>query len=151
MLKAFKEFLNRGNVIDLAVAVVIGAAFNQIVNSLVQDIFTPLIGILLGGLDFVKNLSFSIGNATIKYGAFIQAIFNFIITAFALFLIVQAYNRFKNAQDVKEAVAKEVKPGPEVVLLTQIRDILDKNNGSGPTGTAAPVTPTPPPETQATR
>jgi large conductance mechanosensitive channel len=124
MLKEFREFLARGNVVDLAVAVVIGAAFNQIVNSLVKDIFTPLIGVAMGGLDFVKNLAFTVGSATIKYGEFIQAIINFLITAFAMFLIVKVYNRFRRKEDKKEEVKKEVEPSQEVVLLTQIRDAL---------------------------
>lgn len=143
MWKAFKEFLNRGNVMDLAVAVVIGAAFTQVVNSLVNDIFTPIIGMLLGGLDFVKNLSITVGSATIKYGAFIQAIINFIIVAFAMFLIVQAYNRFKKKEEKKEEVKKEEQPSQEVVLLTQIRDSLNRDTGFG--GARQPAAPAPQP------
>ncbi len=139
MWKAFKEFISRGNVIDLAVAVIIGASFNLVVQSLVNDIFTPLIGMAMGGLDFVKNLSFTIGSATIRYGAFIQSIINFVITAFALFLVVQAYNRFKRKEDKKEEVKKEVQPSQEVVLLTQIRDLLERNNGSNGGGQPAPA------------
>lgn len=141
MWKAFKEFINRGNVMDLAVAVVIGAAFTQIVNSLVADIITPIIGVLLGGIDFIKNLSITIGGATIKYGAFIQAIINFFIVAFAMFLIVQAYNHFKNKEETKEEVKKQVQPSQEVVLLTQIRDIMERNsgNGNGSGGTRQPA------------
>jgi large conductance mechanosensitive channel len=129
MWKEFKEFIARGNVIDLAVAVILGAAFNLVVQSLVNDVITPIIGMLLGGLDFIKNLSFTLGSATIKYGAFIQAIINFLITAFALFLIIQAYNRFKRKEDKKEEVKNEVQPSQEVVLLTQIRDLMERNNG----------------------
>lgn len=138
MLKAFKEFLNRGNVMDLAVAVVIGTAFTQIVNSLVADIITPALGIVLGGIDFIKNLSFTIGGATIKYGAFIQAIINFLIVAFAMFLIVQAYNHFKKKEDTKEEVKKQIQPSQEVVLLTQIRDIMERNSGNGNGGARQP-------------
>lgn len=146
MLKAFKEFLNRGNVIDLAVAVVIGTAFSQVINSLVNDIFTPIIGIFLGGLDFVQNLSLTFGNATIKYGAFIQAVINFLIVAFALFLIIQAYNRFKKKEEKKEEVKKETQPSQEVILLTQIRDALTHDGGvPGPGGTRQPVPPAPQP------
>src|SRR5512146_285131 len=130
MWQAFKEFLNRGNVMDLAVAVVIGTAFSQIVNSLVGDVITPVIGVLLGGINFIQNLSVTIGGATIKYGAFIQSIINFLIVAFAMFLIVQAYNRFKRKEDKKDEVKKQVEPSQEVVLLTQIRDIMERNGGS---------------------
>lgn len=130
MWKDFKEFLSRGSVIDLAVAVVIGTAFTQIVNSLVDDIFTPLIGLAMGGVDF-GALAFKVGNATIAYGKFIQAIINFLIVAFAMFLIVQAANRLKKRFQKQEEVKKEVQPSQEVVLLTQIRDLLQSGNGRG--------------------
>jgi large conductance mechanosensitive channel len=130
-LKAFREFIARGNVMDLAVAVVIGTAFTAIVNSLVSDIITPIIGVLLGGIDFIKNLSVTIGGATIKYGSFIQSIINFLIVAFAMFLVVQAYNHFKAKEDKKEEVKKQVQPSQEVVLLTQIRDLMERNSGTG--------------------
>ncbi len=145
MWKAFKEFINRGNVMDLAVAVVIGAAFTQIVNSLVGDIITPIIGVLLGGIDFIKNLSITIGGATIKYGAFIQAIINFLIVAFAMFLIVQAYNHFKKKEDTKDEVKKQIQPSQEVVLLTQIRDIMERNSGNDGGGARQPAPPQPQP------
>ncbi len=134
MWKAFKEFISRGNVIDLAVAVVIGAAFTGIVNSLVGDIITPIIGVFLGGVDFIKTLSITIGGATIKYGAFIQAIINFLIVAFAMFLIVQGYNKLKSLREKKEEVKQQTQPSQEVVLLTQIRDILEHNSGSDGNG-----------------
>jgi large conductance mechanosensitive channel len=142
MWKAFKEFINRGNVMDLAVA-----AFTQVVNSLVGDIITPVIGAGLGGLDFIKNLSITIGGATIKYGAFIQAIINFLIVAFAMFLIVQAYNKFKKKEEKKEEVKKQTEPSQEVVLLTQIRDIMQRNSGVVPGGQPAPNQPQPSGET----
>ncbi|HSJ88663.1 MAG TPA: large conductance mechanosensitive channel protein MscL [Anaerolineales bacterium] len=94
MLKEFKEFVMRGNVIDLAVAVIIGVAFGAIVTSLVNDILMPLIGLVLGGIDF-SALAFQVGDAVIKYGAFIQAVINFLIIAFVVFLIVRAINRLK--------------------------------------------------------
>jgi large conductance mechanosensitive channel len=110
--------------------VVLGAAFTGIVNSLVGDIITPIIGIFLGGVDFIKTLSFTIGGSTIKYGAFIQSIINFLIVAFAMFLIIQGYNKLKSLREKKEEVKKQTQPSQEVVLLTQIRDILDHNSGS---------------------
>ena len=94
MLKEFKEFVMLGNVIDLAVAVIIGVAFGAIVTSLVNDILMPLIGLVLGGIDF-SALAFQVGDAVIKYGAFIQAVINFLIIAFVVFLIVRAINRLK--------------------------------------------------------
>ena len=97
MLKEFKEFAFRGNVIDLAVGVVIGVAFNAIIASLVADVFMPIIGIITGGLDF-SNLSYTVGDATITYGKFIQAIFIFLLTAFALFLFVKAINTMRRKE-----------------------------------------------------
>lgn len=94
MLKEFKEFAMRGNVMDLAVGVIIGGAFGAIVASLVNDILMPLVGLALGGIDF-SSLAIQVGAATIKYGAFIQAIVNFLIIAFVIFLIVRAMNRLR--------------------------------------------------------
>ena len=91
MLKEFKEFISRGNVVDLAIAVIIGGAFGAIVTSLVNDIIMPLVGVILGGVDF-SSLSIQVGEAVILYGSFIQAIVNFVIIAFVLFLIVRGYN-----------------------------------------------------------
>lgn len=123
MLKEFQEFLARGNVIDLAVAVVLGTAFNQIVNSLVADIFTPIIGMILGGINFT-GLAITVGSAELTYGNFIQSVINFLLVAIAMFLIVKAYNRFRRKEEVKEEIAEQVEPSQEVVLLTQIRDAL---------------------------
>lgn len=130
MIKEFREFLNRGNVMDLAVAVVLGGAFTLVVNSLVNDIITPIIGVLLGGVNFLESMSFTFGGATIRYGAFIQAIINFMIVAFAVFLIIKVYNRFKRKEEKKEEVKQQVQPSQEVVLLTQIRDLMEKNGGA---------------------
>lgn len=130
MLKEFREFIARGNVLDLAVAVVLGAAFNQIVTSLVDNIIMPLVGIVLGGIDF-SSLSVTVGSAVLQYGLFIQAIINFILVAFALFLIVKAYNRLRRKQ-VEEPEEKEELP-QDVVLLTEIRDLLRDGGSADPT------------------
>lgn len=94
MLKEFRDFALRGNVLDLAVAVIIGGAFGKIVSSLVDDIIMPLIGLLIGGIDF-NSLAFTIGSAKVKYGTFIQNVVDFIIVAFVIFLIVKAANSLK--------------------------------------------------------
>lgn len=128
MIKEFKEFIARGNVMELAVAVVIGAAFNEIVNALVEHIITPLIGMAMGGLSFVENLQVTVGSATLSYGIFIQAIIDFLITAFALFLIIKAVNRFQRKEEKKEEIKEQVEPSQEVILLTQIRDAVSRSN-----------------------
>jgi large conductance mechanosensitive channel len=127
MLKEFKEFIERGNVIDLAVAVIIGGAFGAIIASLVDDIIMPIIGVLLGGVDFT-SLSIQVGDAMINYGNFIQAIVIFLIIAFVLFLVVRAYNRMQKAEAEAEPEAPP-EPSPEEVLLTEIRDILKSRSG----------------------
>jgi large conductance mechanosensitive channel len=123
MLKEFKEFALRGNVIDLAIGVVIGAAFNAIVSSLVADVFMPLIGIFTGGLNF-SGLGYKFGAAVIAYGKFIQAIFVFVITAFALFLFVKGINKLKRKEEKKPDAPAA--PPADVILLTEIRDLLKK-------------------------
>lgn len=122
MLKEFKEFALRGNVLDLAVGVIIGAAFGKIVTSLVNDIIMPLIGLLLAGINF-KDLSFTVGKATVFYGSFIQTIVDFLIVAFSIFLFVRFFNRFKRKEEekVEEEVAVLSK---EEEILTEIRDLL---------------------------
>ena len=122
MLKEFKEFALRGNVLDLAVGVIIGAAFGKIVTSLVNDIIMPLIGLLLAGIDF-KDLSFTVGEATVLYGSFIQTIVDFLIVAFSIFLFIRFFNRFKRKEEekVEEEVAVLSK---EEEILTEIRDLL---------------------------
>ena len=121
MLDELKAFIFRGNVIDLAVAVVIGAAFTAIVNSVVNDLINPLIGLILGGLDFA-GLSFSVGNAPFTYGNLIMAIINFLIVATVLFFVIKGMNRMMR----KEAVKPSVPPAPtkDQELLTEIRDLL---------------------------
>ena len=121
MLKEFKDFIAKGNVMDLAVAVIIGAAFGAIVKSLVDDLIMPLVGIILGGVDFTK-LMVQVGSAQLKYGNFIQAIINFLIIAFVVFLIVRAINKTKKA----EAPAAPAGPSAQEKLLMEIRDLLKK-------------------------
>ncbi|MCA3269103.1 MAG: large conductance mechanosensitive channel protein MscL [Thalassospira sp.] len=131
MLKEFKEFINRGSVVDLAVGIIIGGAFTKIVSSLVDDIIMPPIGLVLGGIDFSAfyiNLSGveyeslaaakKAGAATINYGLFINAMISFLIVAFAVFILVKQVNRFRAAPAAKAA------PTPTEVLLTEIRDAL---------------------------
>lgn len=102
MLKEFKKFISRGNVLDMAVGIIMGSAFTAIVTSLVNDILTPLIGLIIGGLDF-GGLAITIGNASIAYGSFIQAVINFLLVALSLFLIVKAINRFHFKKEEKPA------------------------------------------------
>lgn len=123
MLKEFRDFINRGNVIDLAVAVIIGGAFGAIVTSLVNDVLMPLVGVVLGGLDFA-GLSIQVGEATILYGNFIQAIVNFLIIAFVIFVIVRSYNRLQTQEAEEEAPPAPPEPSPEEKLLAEIRDLL---------------------------
>lgn len=121
MLKEFRDFAMRGNVIDLAVAVIIGAAFGAIVNSVVNDLLMPLLGIIIGGIDFT-SLAVTVGSAKLTYGNFIQAVINFLAIAFVLFLIIRSVNRFK----AKPAPAAPPAPSAEEKLLTEIRDLLKK-------------------------
>ena len=125
MLKEFREFISRGNVIDLAVAVIIGAAFTAIVKSLVDDIIMPLLGIVLGGLDFT-TLTVKVGQATIAYGNFIQATINFVLIALVIFLIIRSINQMqKRLEKEKETQSSEPpEPSTEEKLLTEIRDLL---------------------------
>ena len=125
MLKEFREFINRGNVIDLAVAVIIGVAFNAIVKSLIDDIIMPLIGIIIGGMD-LSGLSLTIGSAVVLYGNFIQAIVNFLVIAFVVFMVVRGYNRLQKQEEAAKEVEKESVPEPsaEEKLLAEIRDLL---------------------------
>jgi len=120
MWSDFKKFAIKGNVIDLAVGVVIGTAFGKIVTSLVQDLIMPLIGLLLGGVNFEK-LSYTFIDAEIKYGVFIQSIVDFFIIAFSIFLVIRFFNRFKK----KEETAPPLPEAPKAEdLLAEIRDLL---------------------------
>lgn len=128
ILEEFKKFLMRGNVLDLATAVIVGGAFGKIVSSLVDDILMPIIGLLMGGLDF-SGLAVTIGDATVKYGMFIQNIVNFVIIAGVIFLLLKASNRMIELA-AKKQEKKEGKPkkSDEVLLLEEIRDLLKKRN-----------------------
>jgi len=106
MLKEFKDFALRGNVMDLAVAVIIGGAFGKIIASLVNDVLMPLIGLVLGGLDF-SSLSFKVKDAAINYGLFIQSIVDFAIVAFVIFMLVRAMNSMKKADPAADPTTKE--------------------------------------------
>ena len=125
-IKEFREFAMRGNVVDMAVGVIIGGAFGKIVSSLVADVFMPVLGILTGGVDF-KDLKITLADAvgetpavTLNYGVFIQNVFDFIIIAFAIFMMIKALNKLKKTEEkVKELTAEEK-------LLTEIRDLLKK-------------------------
>lgn len=118
-MKEFQEFAVKGNVVDLAVAVVIGGAFGKITTSLVNDVVMPFVGILMGGVDFTK-LTIDFGDATVMYGSFIQTIVDFVIIAFVIFVAVKMINTFKKKEEEK----KKEKPSKEVVLLEEIRDLL---------------------------
>lgn len=130
MLKEFKQFAMRGNVVDMAVGIIIGGAFGKIVSSFVSDVIMPPIGVLLGGVDF-SNLSITIKDATetapaviLSYGKFINTIIDFIIIAFAIFTVIKGMNSLKKK---KEAVpAPPPAPPADVQLLTEIRDLLKK-------------------------
>ena len=135
MLNEFKEFAIRGNVVDMAVGIIIGAAFGKIVSSLVADVIMPPIGMLMGNMDFSQlylNLSGTdyaslaaaqeAGAATINYGLFINAILDFLIVAFAIFMVIRAMNKLK--RKAEEAPAETPKASAEVQLLTEIRDSL---------------------------
>ena len=125
----FKTFVSRGNVLDLAVGVVVGGAFSKIVTSLVNDIITPFIGVVIGGKDF-SGLSLKIGDSTIAYGSFIQNIIDFIIIAFCIFIFIKFINQIfmKKKEEVKKEAAP--KKTDEVLLLEEIRDLLKKEKKS---------------------
>ncbi|MDF2859712.1 MAG: mscL [Neobacillus sp.] len=124
MLNEFKKFAMRGNVIDLAVGVVIGAAFGKIVASLVADIIMPLVGLLLGGIDFAK-LSITVGKAQVMYGQFLQTVVDFVIISFSIFLFIRLINRFKKKEETKVEI---VKVDRQEELLSEIRDLLKAKN-----------------------
>jgi large conductance mechanosensitive channel len=140
MLKQFRDFAMKGNVVDLAVAVIIGVAFGKIVDSLVSDIIMPIIGAITGGLDFSNyylamsskvqsGLAYADAKksgAVLGWGQFLTFVVNFLIVAFVLFLVVQAMNRLKERMSAPAAAPGPKEPPPEVVLLTEIRDLLKK-------------------------
>lgn len=120
MLKEFKKFIARGNVLDLAVGVIVGGAFSSIVTSLVNNIFTPIIGLIVGGVDF-SSLSITFRDTKIMYGAFIQSVIDFLIVAFCLFVVVKTVNKVTHKKE--EKTAKPVK-SEELKTLEEIRDLL---------------------------
>lgn len=119
----FKEFISKGNVIDMAVGVIIGGAFSKIVSSLVNDIIMPLIGIIIGGLDFT-SLSIKVKDSTIQYGLFIQNVIDFLIIAACIFTVIKIINKFKKQKPVE--APKPVETPKDIQLLTEIRDLLKK-------------------------
>lgn len=121
MINEFKEFIARGNVIDLAVGVIIGSAFTAIVKSLTNNLINPLIGIFLGRID-LSNLKISIGDATFKYGAFLNSVINFFIVAIVVFLLVKVINKVANNHPEEEDV--EETPEASEQYLAEIRDLL---------------------------
>lgn len=121
MLKEFKNFISRGNVLDLAVGVVMGSAFSAIVTSLVNDIIMPLVGLIIGGIDFT-NMSLKINDASINYGIFIQNIVNFLIIALSIFMFIKIINKISRKKEKEE----EKKVDPQIKLLEEIRDELKK-------------------------
>ena len=136
MLNEFKKFISKGNVVDLAVGVVVGGAFSKIVPSLVNDIIMPLIGVIIGGIDFT-NLSLKVGEATINYGMFIQNTIDFLIISFCIFLVVKALNTLddmtkkkieKLKKEEKVEKKEEEKVSEEILLLREINNSLKKQN-----------------------
>ncbi len=136
LIQEFKEFISRGSVIDLAVGVIVGGAFTTIVNSLVDDIVMPVIGIITGGIDF-SSLKFTItlpeelvdvAPATINYGMFIQNVINFLLTALVIFFMVKAINAFRKKKEEEPAPEEPAEPSEEVKLLTEIRDLMSAQN-----------------------
>ena len=131
MMSEFKSFAMRGNVVDMAVGIVIGGAFGKIVSSFVNDVLMPPIGMMMGGVDFselavvLKEASGEAAAVTLNYGIFIQTVLDFLIIAFAIFMVIKAMNNMKKKEE--DAPAEPPKPSAEVELLTEIRDSL-KNN-----------------------
>lgn len=120
MIKEFKDFIARGNVVDMAVGIIVGAAFTSIVKSLVDNLINPLLGIFIGKID-LSNLTWTVGEAQFKYGSFLNAVINFLIISFVVFLMVKVINRFRIKKD--EAPAK---PSEEVQYLKEITELLKK-------------------------
>ncbi len=120
-LKEFKQFISRGNVIDLAVGVIIGSAFGKIVTSIVNDILMPIIGIMIGGLNF-SSLVIRVGNATIRYGAFLQNVIDFLIVAACIFIFIKILSKLSKKKEQEEAIQKD----EQIKLLEEIRDLLEE-------------------------
>ena len=128
MLKEFKDFAMRGNVVDMAVGIIIGAAFGKIISSLVSDVIMPPIGMIMGSVSF-SELALALGEgegaATLNYGVFIDTVINFLIVALAVFMLIKGINSMKKKEEEKPA--EPAKPSAEETLLTEIRDLLAKN------------------------
>ncbi len=130
MMSEFKDFAMRGNVVDMAVGIVIGGAFGKIVSSFVSDVLMPPIGMMMGGVDFkdlavvLQEASGEVAAVTINYGSFIQTVLDFLIIAFAIFMVIKAMNNMKKKEEA--APEEPPKPSAEVELLTEIRDSLKK-------------------------
>jgi large conductance mechanosensitive channel len=128
MMSEFRDFAMRGNVVDMAVGIVIGAAFGKIVSSFVSDVLMPPIGILLGGMDFtelaftLKEASGEVAAVTLNYGVFVQTVVDFVIIAFAIFMVIKAMNRMKKKEEAAPPAPPE--PSAEEKLLGEIRDLL---------------------------
>jgi len=129
VIQEFKEFIFKGNVLNMAVGIIIGGAFTAIVNSLVADIIMPLIGVITGGLDFT-TLAITVGDASITYGNFIQAIISFLMIALVLFWLIKTAQKFekKKEPEPEPAPAPEPEPSDEAKLLAEIRDLLQKKD-----------------------
>ena len=123
MIKEFKDFISRGNVVDMAVGIIVGAAFTSIVKSLVNNLVDPLIGIFVGKID-LSNLILTIGDAQFKYGSFLNSVINFLIISFVVFLMVKAINRFRKKKEEEPAKLSE-----EAQYLKEITELLKKNEG----------------------
>jgi large conductance mechanosensitive channel len=141
VIKEFKEFINRGNVVDLAVAVVIGGAFAAVVASFTNDVLLQIVAAIIGEPDF-SGLTIDLGDSTIRYGAFLTALLNFVIVAFAVFLVVKALNEMQRRRARGETPVDEEPPPPtDVELLAEIRDLLAAQQGSaGQSPPAPPIT-----------
>lgn len=138
LMKEFKQFAMRGNVVDMAVGIIIGAAFGKIVSSLVNDVIMPPLGLLLGGVNFtdlkitIKPASVNeageiIKGVTLNWGNFVQVIFDFLIVAFAIFMLIKGMNSMKKKEDEAPAATEPPAPSKEEELLAEIRDLLKKN------------------------
>ena len=145
MIKEFRDFIARGNVMDLAVGIIIGAAFTAIVSSLVDDLINPIIGFIVGGMDF-SNLMLTFGSgedaATLRYGAFITAVINFLIIAWVVFLLVKGVNALRDSIDTSEKDQDAPKGPTQEELLSEIRDLL-RGDSEAPAVTAQPKTQNP--------
>ena len=119
----FKKFIARGNVLDLAIAVVIGNAFNKIISSLVSDIIMPLVGIIIGGIN-LTGIKVTIGSSTLMLGVFVQNVIDFLIIAFSIFLVVKIFNKLSHKKSKEDTKAPESKKSDDILLLEEIRDLL---------------------------